>query len=324
MDNSAPAWPGNEVKVVADPARSKLKPKRITQIDAVVQALKEIGHLGGDDQSIKKQSDVLARIYGSPVQNGVGKLTERNCFRRPISTLRCAGVVKKLPDHTWVFADDYEEKLRIYNAKEAKKNDKVARAYLRALVDKDEVKADNQLLEEIGDQIPGAEYLKAADKREAGCRKRAEDFYGGKAMFTGETEPSAWQASHSIEVRACRSLVDNSKYNILLMRNDLHSMHDTPGDDGYPLEVHVQGYGLILRINSKDLHYRIYDGLFHEFPSFPLEDIRKIQTRVIIGNIARHIEQDFPSWFDEWRRSMSLVLPVGQVLVLPDSRIIVK
>jgi hypothetical protein len=143
---------------------------------------------------------------------------------------------------------------------------------------------------------------KQQQKREAGCRRRAEEAHGGRAMFTGETEWLARQASHSIEVRAVKSMADNTAQNLLPLRNDLHFMRDNPDKDTglYPIEIHVHERGLVIKVNTTDKAYAWLDGCVETLANSKVSML-EVQKRVIIGNIARGIKQSIPPWFTRWQ-----------------------
>lgn len=277
--------------------------RKITQHKAVLEYLKQYGHLYGDHDHTRddsEQSRLLETIYGRNVQAS----SVTGC----IAKLHAAGVIAADPkkeDSKWLLVPDYQKRLEEFEARERAKNDKTMIKMGRIVSGGKEDTAELDKLGEIDKPFGNAK-----EKREAGCRRRAEEFCKGRALFTGETEWSGRQASHSIEVKAIPRIADNTKWNLQLLRNDIHAMRDAG-----VAEIHCTETGLELKINSKDPKYAPFNGLKEEI--LDPYDRREVQKRIIIGNMARGIKQDIPAWFVKWQQDEGIIDTVKRPAIEP-------
>lgn len=266
--------------------------------EAVIAYVRERGVIYGKGMHSKETSPQGARltqIRGAPIQT--------SSLTSVLSQLNTKGVLRNLPtdDCDWVFTEDYEAAIERMKAKKAREDNRHLSSLLKALVDGNSIDLEDDalLLDQLGRaSLPNGNHR---EKREAGCRRRAEDGpFGGRAMFDGGIEWGARSASHSIEVRAHSKLVDNTVYNLLLLRNDIHSLRDNRRPDGsYAVVVLAHPEGLVLNVNSDDPQYMRMDGQVERIDGILYRE--EVQKRVIVGNWYRKIRQEYvPKSFEVW------------------------
>jgi hypothetical protein len=261
----------------------------MTIADAIITYLEIYELMFGTGDYTTPQSEQgkrLAAIYGREIQPS--SLTGQ------LAVLKEKGILAQPENNYWSLTKDYKKYVELLKKRTKAELDATLRSVMRAIgIIARESAEDLAAINAIGDVLlpKGTK----AQKREAGFRQRAEETYGGRAMFTGETEWSARQASHTIEVKTLPNVADNSIPNALLLRSDIHAMRDTPGPDGvFPVEVHVHPDGAMLRVNTKDPAYRHLDRAVQRIDAVP---IRELHKRILLGNMVRKIPQDLPIWF---------------------------
>lgn len=263
--------------------------KRISQQEAIIRFLKKEGKLYGSHVHAKEdsaQGKRLAVIYGKPIFN--------NSLTGALATLRRAGIVRTVDPNVWVLTQDYENAYALYKEQKKNREDKTLRRMARLLAG--DRRQESKELDVIGDEmLPGGS---KKQKREAGCRRRAEKMHGCRALFTGETERASRSTSHSIEIRAFTCIADNTPYNLLPLRNDIHSMRDHHSSGTYPIEIHIHPEGLMMKVNTDDPAYASLDGIVEKIHDQHTRE--EVQKRILVGNAARGIKQEYPVWFEAW------------------------
>lgn len=184
----------------------------------------------------------------------------------------------------WSLAEGYQEYLVVSKRKEKSDSEKISRKLLRSILSRSDSDASYSNLSAEGESLFGdPRRVKASEKRSAGSRLIAAR-NGKFCWFTKETELSGASAAHLVAVKTCTRFVDNTQFNLIYLRNDIHTMYDCNF-----VEIHVCD-PFRLRLDFKVGVLSGYAGPLYQ--TLDPEYAFQIQQRVVIENIRKNVPQD--------------------------------